>query len=232
MDIEQQYDKLLRYCYMKLRDRALAEDLTQETFIKFFESKDYHSIGKEMAYLYTIARNLCIDYFRKHKDELIEDLPTKIQEMPESRDKVEDIVDRISIEQALDSLTADERELTAVVRREVEDPFIRAGILVDRAHHAAHELRIVHQIERDRRIGDVDGRCTAVREAFLRDPEDLSVVVHGELVRCDGLAVGDLADLGVLAIRSPRQKSQNASSIAVSMVLPSLFHQDFSRSPK
>ena len=115
MDIEQQYDKLLRYCYMKLRDRALAEDLTQETFIKFFESKDYHSIGKEMAYLYTIARNLCIDSFRKHKDELIEDLPTKIQEMPESRDKVEDIVDRISIEQALDSLTADERE--AVVLR-------------------------------------------------------------------------------------------------------------------
>ena len=115
MDIEQQYDKLLRYFYMKLRDRALAEDLTQETFIKFFESKDYHSIGKEMAYLYTIARNLCIDSFRKQKDELIEDLPAKIQEMPESRDKVEDIVDRISIEQALDSLTADERE--AVVLR-------------------------------------------------------------------------------------------------------------------
>lgn len=115
MDIEQQYDKLLRYCYMKLRDRTLAEDLTQETFIKFFESKDYHSIGKEMAYLYTIARNLCIDYFRKQKDELIADLPAKIQEMPESRDKVESIVDRVSIEQALDSLTADERE--AVVLR-------------------------------------------------------------------------------------------------------------------
>ena len=115
MDIEQQYDKLLRYCYMKLRDRALAEDLTQETFIKFFESKDYHSIGKEMAYLYTIARNLCIDSFRKQKDELIEDLPAKIQEMPESRDKVESIVDRVSIEQALDRLTADERE--AVVLR-------------------------------------------------------------------------------------------------------------------
>ena len=115
MDIEQQYDKLLRYCYMKLRDRTLAEDITQEAFIRFFESKDYHSIGKEMAYLYTIARNLCIDSFRKQKDEMIEDLPAKIQEMPESRDKVEDIVDRISIEQALDSLTADERE--AVVLR-------------------------------------------------------------------------------------------------------------------
>ena len=115
MDIEQQYDKLLRYCYMKLRDRTLAEDITQETFIRFFESKDYHSIGKEMAYLYTIARNLCIDSFRKQKDELIADLPAKIQEMPESRDKVESIVDRVSIEQALDRLTADERE--AVVLR-------------------------------------------------------------------------------------------------------------------
>lgn len=115
MDIEQQYDKLLRYCYMKLRDRTLAEDITQETFIRFFESKDYHSIGKEMAYLYTIARNLCIDSFRKQKDELIEDLPAKIQEMPESRDKVESIDDRVSIEQALDRLTADERE--AVVLR-------------------------------------------------------------------------------------------------------------------
>ena len=115
MDIEQQYDKLLRYCYMKLRDRTLAEDITQETFIRFFESKDYHSIGKEMAYLYTITRNLCIDSFRKQKDELIEDLPAKIQEMPESRDKVESIVDRVSIEQALDRLTADERE--AVVLR-------------------------------------------------------------------------------------------------------------------
>ena len=115
MDIEQQYDKLLRYCYMKLRDRTLAEDLTQETFIKFFESKDYHSIGKEMAYLYTIARNLCIDYFRKQKEELIEDLPAKIQEMPDSSDKVESIVDQLSIEQALDHLTDDERE--AVVLR-------------------------------------------------------------------------------------------------------------------
>ena len=115
MDIEQQYDKLLRYCYMKLRDMTLAEDVTQETFIRFFESKDYHSIGKEMAYLYTIARNLCIDYFRKQKEELIEDLPAKIQEMPDSSDKVESIVDQLSIEQALDHLTDDERE--AVVLR-------------------------------------------------------------------------------------------------------------------
>lgn len=117
MDIEQQYDKILRYCYMKLRNRTLAEDITQETFIRFFESTDYRNVGKDMAYLYTIARNLCIDCIRKRKDNLIEDIDmsAEIQDMQESWDNAESIVDRISIEQALDSLNADERE--AVVLR-------------------------------------------------------------------------------------------------------------------
>lgn len=115
MDIEQQYDKLLRYCYMKLRNRTLAEDITQETFIRFFESTDYRNVGKEMAYLYTIARNLCIDSVRKQKDALIEDLSAEIQDVQESKDNAEDVVDRVSIEQALDCLNAEERE--AVVLR-------------------------------------------------------------------------------------------------------------------
>lgn len=115
MDIEQQYDKLLRYCYMKLRNRTLAEDITQETFIRFFESTDYRNVGKEMAYLYTIARNLCIDSVRKQKDALIEDISAEIQDVQESKDNAEDVVDRVSIEQALDCLNAEERE--AVVLR-------------------------------------------------------------------------------------------------------------------
>ena len=115
MDIEEQYDKLLRYCYMKLRDKSLAEDITQDTFIRFFESRDYRSMGKEMAYLYTIARNLCIDSFRKRKDELLGDMPARMQNAPDSADKMHSIDDRLSIEQALDRLDEDERE--AVVLR-------------------------------------------------------------------------------------------------------------------
>ena len=115
MDIEEQYDKLLRYCYMKLRNRTLAEDITQETFIRFFESTDYRNVGKEMAYLYTIARNLCIDSVRKRKDDLIEDMSAEIQDVQISKDNAEAVVDRVSIEQALDCLNAEERE--AVVLR-------------------------------------------------------------------------------------------------------------------
>ena len=34
-DIEEQYDKIYRYCYFKTQNAALAEDLTQECFLKY-----------------------------------------------------------------------------------------------------------------------------------------------------------------------------------------------------
>ena len=64
-DLDEQYDKIYRYCYMKLRHQQTAEDITQETFLRFLENKTYKDMGKEISYLYRIARNLCIDQIRK-----------------------------------------------------------------------------------------------------------------------------------------------------------------------
>lgn len=64
LNLSEQYDKIYRYCYFKVNDRCLAEDLTQETFLRYFAQTSYVSRGKQLAYLYTIARNLCIDYYR------------------------------------------------------------------------------------------------------------------------------------------------------------------------
>lgn len=36
MDIEEQYDKIYRYCYFELYDKLLAQDITQETFLRFY----------------------------------------------------------------------------------------------------------------------------------------------------------------------------------------------------
>ena len=60
MDLQEQYSRLLRYCFMRTKDRYLAEVITQETFLRFWQSHSYRDTGREMAYLYTIARNLCI----------------------------------------------------------------------------------------------------------------------------------------------------------------------------
>ena len=63
MDIDTQYDKVYRYCYYKVRDRHTAEDITQEVFLRFLDS-GYREQGKLLQYLYTIARHLCVDYYR------------------------------------------------------------------------------------------------------------------------------------------------------------------------
>ena len=64
MDIDTQYDKIYRYCYYKVRDRHTAEDITQEVFLRFLDS-GYREQGKMLQYLYTIARHLCVDYYRE-----------------------------------------------------------------------------------------------------------------------------------------------------------------------
>lgn len=65
VNLEEQYDKIYRYCYFKLQHRQKAEDITQETFLRFLESETYQDQGKMLQYLYTIAGNLCVDEFRK-----------------------------------------------------------------------------------------------------------------------------------------------------------------------
>ena len=41
MDLEMQYDRIYRYCYFKLHSREAAEDITQETFLRFLGSGSY-----------------------------------------------------------------------------------------------------------------------------------------------------------------------------------------------
>lgn len=64
-ELKDQYDKIYKYCYFKVKNSQVAEDLTQETFLKFFSQHSYISRGKQLAYLYTIAKNLYIDTYKK-----------------------------------------------------------------------------------------------------------------------------------------------------------------------
>lgn len=67
LDAYQQYaDAIYRHCYFRVYNKDLAEDLTQETFIKTWK---YITEGKEIenikAFLYRVAVNLIIDHSRK-----------------------------------------------------------------------------------------------------------------------------------------------------------------------
>ena len=65
MNLEEYYNNIYRYRYLHTQNRHTAEDLTQETFLKFLETSNYQDRGKPLAFLYTIARNLCIDHIRQ-----------------------------------------------------------------------------------------------------------------------------------------------------------------------
>lgn len=58
---------IFRYLYYRVGDKQTAEDLTSEVFIRVVQSNREDRPGNEPveAWLYQIARNLSIDYYRK-----------------------------------------------------------------------------------------------------------------------------------------------------------------------
>ena len=61
-------EKMFRFIYLKVRDRDLAEDLFQETFVKIINTLKlgaYNEEGKFLPWAMRIAHNLVIDHFRR-----------------------------------------------------------------------------------------------------------------------------------------------------------------------
>jgi RNA polymerase sigma-70 factor (ECF subfamily) len=73
--IEQYQQRLYRYLLFLTADRALAEDLFQETWIRVLErGYQYNAKCRFESWLFTIARNLVIDVSRRKKIASLEDL--------------------------------------------------------------------------------------------------------------------------------------------------------------
>ncbi len=71
---ENYHNDIFRYLYSKTGERGVALDLTQETFMKLWEYfMQEKKVEKERSFLYRIATNLVIDYYRKKKEILVED---------------------------------------------------------------------------------------------------------------------------------------------------------------
>ena len=74
--VRKYYPSILQYCHYHLQEIHDAEDLTQETFARFFASLDrYKHYGKAANYLYVIAGNLCRDHYRRQSELPLADLP-------------------------------------------------------------------------------------------------------------------------------------------------------------
>jgi RNA polymerase sigma factor (sigma-70 family) len=109
--VRKYYKEILNYCNYHCPDTSTAEDLTQETFLRFFEKlSDYRYMGKTKNYLYTIAGNLCRDSYKKIRESLLEEQSLEIQDClhpPET----DELLNRLTIKAALDRLPAELREV-------------------------------------------------------------------------------------------------------------------------
>ncbi len=105
--VRKYYPQILQYCRLHIHDPGHAEDLTQETFERFFRSlRQYQPYGKPANYLYAIAANNCRDYYRRKKDELLtETLPE-----PEDR-RMEHLEQWMDLRAALRTLSPEFREV-------------------------------------------------------------------------------------------------------------------------
>ena len=106
MDIEEQYDKIYRYCYFRIYDVQSAQDITQETFLRFYRQGLTLDNDKELPYLYTIAKNLCIDHFRKNPVESVEEMAEDA-----THDPTDGWINDLTLRMTISKLPDDEREL-------------------------------------------------------------------------------------------------------------------------
>lgn len=109
--VRKYYGEILKYCRFHCFDALSAEDLTQETFLKFFANlSEYRHVGKAKNFLYTVAGNLCRDFYKKKRDVPMEreELESNASPAPDSLGAA---VERAVLEDALLKLSEEFREM-------------------------------------------------------------------------------------------------------------------------
>ena len=109
--VRKYYGEILSYCRFRCFDAESAEDLTQETFLRFFANlSEYRHMGKAKNFLYTVAGNLCRDFYKKKKDVPMDGEGLEAQ-APLGEDSLEPVLDRAVIRAALLKLPEEFREM-------------------------------------------------------------------------------------------------------------------------
>lgn len=111
---DEYYDKIVRYIFVRIGDRAEAEDLGGEVFLKALQSLDsYKERGIPMhAWLFKIAHNLVVDYLRraaKRKTVPINTIQVPAEENPQTVVEAKMELERVT--KALDQLTPAQRQV-------------------------------------------------------------------------------------------------------------------------
>ena len=124
--------EILRYLTHRLRDQDLAEDLTQQVFLKAWQAVPrYQQRGVPFkAWLYRMAHNQMIDHFRARRPTTaLEGIDVPEAPIAEQRLIRQELLDHL--QGALDRLTEDHRQVL-VLRFLMEQSAAEIGVIMDR----------------------------------------------------------------------------------------------------
>ena len=109
---------IFNFIFRYTRDRTAAEDLMQETFLRLIKAAEsYEKSAKFTTFLYTIARNLCVDASRRGKHRQATSLDAPVHG---SEDQVP-LVERIADGQKASDGRVLDRELGERLKKAIEE---------------------------------------------------------------------------------------------------------------
>ena len=107
------FDDVYRYVVFRVGSKWDADDIVSEVFMKAYQGYESQR-GDRRAWVFTIARNCVIDFYRRNKREVkhadLSDIPMVCHEL----DTLENKVEADCLREALEQLDQDQRELISL----------------------------------------------------------------------------------------------------------------------
>ena len=104
------YEQIYKFCYWKIHSSAEAQDVTQDTFIRFLDAaQTYSDIQRPRALLYTIANNLCRNWLKKARPVSLDSLES--QDLYTTNDFAEESIQKIYLSSAISALPEHQKEV-------------------------------------------------------------------------------------------------------------------------
>lgn len=107
-------ERVYRYILFRVSEDVTTEDLVSQVFLKAWQNLDRYKMGSSpfIAWLYTIARNLVIDYHRAKKEMFpLEDARILPSDRQSPHEEVEMRFDLQAMRDGLQSLTGDQQQV-------------------------------------------------------------------------------------------------------------------------
>ena len=140
---------LRRFVLGACHDPQLTEDVVQETVLRIWQQAPQIT-GSLRSYLFRTARNILIDNYRRSQHRPREAQERDVPDSAGAADRVDELLNRVLMEEALLRLSAEHREVLVALHyrrftvQEASDHLnIPAGTVKSRAFYAVRALRTI-----------------------------------------------------------------------------------------